>query len=334
MILTPDESQADNSEFRLFLQRPINLNPAFEWEVGMVDTYIESTISSATEKMSEKYEEYWFRYIYEVGGNDIDSYLTNMQKINYSSHQKHYYNPREYNSSAESFVEKINDLTRSKDSYGEFSKQGYPQTLVFRVANDRVIIKVIREMAAPNETVLIQMPPDQFKDVFGSDVKYWETFYKGEKLEYSRLLYEIHSNCLYLKDIDCLAIIATDVNIYRTIEQHAPYRQGFLGVEFRSPTKIKRHTKTQMQKLRKNIMIDIECNLIETTRIGQTNGGTQVLGVCNVDGNTIINPKYFPVETRLITSIYIKMYKSSDKSQIVIAGRPYIVINIRPKSFC
>ena len=143
MILTPDESQANNSEFRLFLQRPINRTPSFEWEVGMFDTYIESTISSATEKMSEKYKEYWFRYIYEVGGNDIASYLANMQKINYSSHQKQYKNPREYNSSAESFVEKINDLTKSKDSYGEFSNQGFPQTLVFRVANDRVLSKVI-----------------------------------------------------------------------------------------------------------------------------------------------------------------------------------------------
>ena len=183
MILTPDESQADNSEFRLFLQRPITRNPSFEWDVGMVDTYIESTITSATEKM--QHEEYWFRYIYEVGGNDIASYLGNMQKINYSSHQKHYYNPREYTSSAESFVEKINDLTKSKDSYGEFSNQGYSQTLEFRVANDRVLSKAIREMAATNETILIQMPQNQFKDVFGSDVKYWETFYKGVKLEYS-----------------------------------------------------------------------------------------------------------------------------------------------------
>ena len=214
-----------------------------------------------------------------------------MQNINYSSHQKHYYNPREYRSSAKSFVEKINDLTKSKDSYGEFSNQGYPQTLGFRVANDHVLIKVIQEITAPNETILIQMPQNQVKDAFGSDVKYWETFYKGVKLEYSRLGYKIHSNCLYIKEIDCLAIIATDVNIYRTIEQHAPYRQGFLDVEFRSPTKIKCHTTTIMQKLRKNMMIDIECNLIETTHIGQTNGGTQVLGVCNVDGNTIINPK-------------------------------------------
>ena len=80
-------------------------------------------------------------------------------------------------------------------------------------------------------------------------------------------------------------------------------------------------------------MIDIECTLIETTLIGQTNGGTQVLGVCNVDGN--VNPcKYFPIETRVINAIYSTMYKSSDKSQIVITGRLYIVINIRPKSFC
>ena len=141
MILTPDQSQTDISEFRLFLQRPLNLNPSFDWEVGMVDTYIESTI--ALEKAQNEYEEYWFRYIYEVGGDDIAYYLTNMQKINYSSYQKHYYTPREYISSAESFVEKINDLTQRKDLYGEFSNQGYPQTLASRVANDRVLSKVI-----------------------------------------------------------------------------------------------------------------------------------------------------------------------------------------------
>ena len=71
MTLTPDESQTDNSEFRLFLQRPINCTPSFKWEVGMVDTYIDSTITSGTEKV--QHEEYWFRYIYEVGGNDIAS---------------------------------------------------------------------------------------------------------------------------------------------------------------------------------------------------------------------------------------------------------------------
>ena len=61
-----------------------------------------------------------------------------------------------------------------------------------------------------NEAILIQMPQNQIKDVFGSDVKYWETFYTGEKLEYSRLGYEIHSHCLYVKESDCLVIIATD----------------------------------------------------------------------------------------------------------------------------
>ena len=64
------------------------------------------------------------------------------------------------------------------------------------------------------------MPQDQFKDVFGSDVKYWETLYKGEKVEYLRLGYKIHSNCFYVTKIDCLDIIATDVNIYRIIEEH------------------------------------------------------------------------------------------------------------------
>ena len=46
-----------------------------------------------------------------------------------------------------------------------------------------------------------------------------------------------------------------------------------------------------MVKPGKNMMIDIECELMETTRIGQTNGGTKVMGVCKVDGNTSVNPK-------------------------------------------
>ena len=120
-------------------------------------------------------------------------------------------------------------------------------------------------------------------------------------------------------------IIVTDVNIYQTT--HSPAQDGCLDVEFRSPTKIKRHSPT-MQKHRKNMMIDIECTLTETTRIGQTNGGTKVMGVCNVDGNTIENPTYFPIETRLINALYINMYKSIEKSQSVIIGRPYIGINI------
>ena len=146
MILTPDESQDDNSDFRLFLQRLIKLNPSFEWEVGMVDTYIES--SSPTKQGQNEHDEYWFRYIYEVGNDDIASYLGNMQKINYFSHQNHYVNPREYSSAADSFVEKINDLTKRKNLSDEFTKQGYPQTLSFKVANEYMLIKVIQEMSA------------------------------------------------------------------------------------------------------------------------------------------------------------------------------------------
>ena len=331
MILTPDQQQARHSEFRLFLHRPIKLNPSFEWEVGIVDTHIESHASTIIQ-IDNKYEEYWFRYIYEVPEVDVDTYIRNIQKDKYSSHQKYYFNPKEYSSAAESFAAKINNVTREKHLYDEFGIQGYPQTLKFKVSNEHMLINVIREMSAKNEAILIQMPPNQFKDVFGSDVKYWETYFKGNRLVSKRIGFEIQSKCFYLKNIDCLVIIATDVNIYRTAEQHLPAQEGFLDVEFRSPTKIKKHS--TVVKPGKNMMIDIECDLLETTRIGQTNGGTKVMGVCKLDGNTIVNPKYFPIETRVITSIYIKMYKSNNKSQIVIIGRPYIVINIRPKSVC
>ena len=80
MILTPDQPQPTNSEFRL--------SPSFEWEVGMVDIYIECITASVKEDMNT-HENYWFQYIYEVGGDDIASYLTSMQKINYSSHQRY-----------------------------------------------------------------------------------------------------------------------------------------------------------------------------------------------------------------------------------------------------
>ena len=87
-----------------------------------------------------------------------------------------------------------------------------------------------RRWLQKNETILIQMPQDQFKDVFGSDVKYWKTLYKGEKVEYLRLGYKIHSNCFYLTKIDCLDIIATDVNIYRIIEEHDQVQKNLTSI--------------------------------------------------------------------------------------------------------
>ena len=73
-------------------------------------------------------------------------------------------------------------MTREKHLYDDFGIQGYPQTLKVKVSNEHMLINVIREMSVKNEAILIQMPPNQFKDVFGSDVKYWETYCNGNKL--------------------------------------------------------------------------------------------------------------------------------------------------------
>ena len=134
-MLTPDQTQDDNSEFRLFLQRPITLNPLFEWEVGVLDTTIE--LSSAN-----THEEYCFRYLVQVAGDDV------------------------------AFAYEINSVTKKKDLYCNYSPQRYPQMLSFNVSDDHMIRKVIGEVATRNEAILIQMPEDQFKDVFGGDDKY------------------------------------------------------------------------------------------------------------------------------------------------------------------
>ena len=147
MILTPDQQQANNSEFRLFLHRPIKLTPSFEWEVGIVDMHIESN-ASTTIQSGNKYEEYWFRYIYEVPEVDVGTYLRNIQKDRYSSHQNYYVNPKEYSSAAESFAAKINDVTKEKHLYHDFGIQGYPQTLSFKGSNEHMLLNVIREMSA------------------------------------------------------------------------------------------------------------------------------------------------------------------------------------------
>ena len=39
-ILSPNIVQADNSDFELFLETPIDLDPKLEWEAAIIDGYI------------------------------------------------------------------------------------------------------------------------------------------------------------------------------------------------------------------------------------------------------------------------------------------------------
>ena len=50
-----------------------------------------------------------------------------------------------------------------------------------------------------------------------------------------------------------------------------------------------------------------------------------------MNGHEYIYPKYLKLEMMKAKYISIKIRKSSDKSRFQIEGKPYIIINIRPR---
>ena len=108
ILLTPNEIQADNSEFGVYLQSPIKLNPSLEWEAAVIDAYIPYSIdvTKTTTTTTKSKEQYWFRYILEKGPRT--------DTLNdYNSYEKFYYNPIEHYSHAESFI--ITKLMKLKE---------------------------------------------------------------------------------------------------------------------------------------------------------------------------------------------------------------------------
>ena len=55
------------------------------------------------------------------------------------------------------------------------------------------------------------------------------------------------------------------------------------------------------------------------------------MDVMNMNGHENIYPKYLKLETTKAKYISVKIRQSSDKSHVQIEGKPYIVINIRPR---
>ena len=76
--------------------------------------------------------------------------------------------------------------------------------------------------------------------------------------------------------------------------------ESYLGVEFIFADKIKKHTRgggtteitTQITGM--DLLFDGECNLLETSKLG--NRGVRVMDVMNMNGNETIYPKYLELE--------------------------------------
>ena len=331
IILTPNEIQADNSEFGIYLQSPIKLNPSLEWKAAVIDAYIPYSIdvTKTTTTTAKSKEQYWFRFIIEKG-------LRTDTPDDYKSYEKFYYNPYEHYLHMESFIDKVNEIERKKIQYGEFTKQHYPPTIQMFVENDHMVIKVIRKMDRDNECIAFIMPGEQYLEFFGGRAEF-DTYYKGGKLLPKP---GFQSVCKFDYHVDALLILASTVTTYVTDEEHDPTQESYLGIEFRSADKIRKrkdkgekYAKEQTVIKGDGILFDVECSLIETTRLGTMQGGTKVLDVLNANGHENVHPKYLKVETVSANYIFVKLVKSSDKLRVVITGKPYIVINIRPKLY-
>ena len=113
VILTPNGVKADNSDFDLYLETPIDLNPKLEWEAAIIDGYIpvksDVKVKTTTNTVDTIHAEpYWFRYFGILGHNG------DMHRADYKSLEKFYYNQREHTSPMESFIYKSLDMSNKK----------------------------------------------------------------------------------------------------------------------------------------------------------------------------------------------------------------------------
>ena len=335
-ILTPNVVKADNSDFELYLETPIDLNPKLEWEAAIIDGYIpiKSNVKVKTTTKtagSIHAERYWFRYL------GIISHNGDVHRDDYKSLEKFYYNQHEHGSPIESFIHKFHEITTQRINYGVFTEQYFAPSIVMSIVNDYLVMQVIRSMdryhSAKYEGVIIQIPDSQYKSFFGGESEF-DTYYKGVKLKNTFL--HPTGNCIVQKERDVTSIIisSTGVNLYATTPELNPAENDLLGVEFISRVKIKKHDTpddriTTTQRIGEEILFDVECNLIETSKLGDR--GVKVMDVMNMNGHENINPKYLNLEMIKANYIHVKIRKSSDKSRVKIEGKPYIVINIRPR---
>ena len=108
-IVTPNVVKADNSEFELYRETPIDLGPKLEWEASIIDGYIpiksEVKVTPTSTSSSKTVKPYWFSYISEKG-------FRTTKADDYKSYEQFYYNPNEHYSHAESFINKCNESER------------------------------------------------------------------------------------------------------------------------------------------------------------------------------------------------------------------------------
>ena len=95
-----------------------------------------------------------------------------------------------------------------------------------------------------------------------------------------------------------------------------------MGVLDKSKQKIKRPSKTttMITHTETPTLIDIECSLVQTTRLGKMEGGPRVMDIVREREHENIHPKYIKLESRIINSVFLNFVdlKLRKKLEIVL----------------
>ena len=98
------------SEFDLYLETLIDLDPKLEWETSIIDGYIpiksDVKITTTSTSSSKTAKPYWFRYIIEKG-------FRTTKADDYNSYEQFYYNTNEHYSHAQSFIKNLMKLKKN-----------------------------------------------------------------------------------------------------------------------------------------------------------------------------------------------------------------------------
>ena len=330
IVLTNMENQPSRfdhePEYNLYYRSPIVLNPNVEWEAAIIDAYIPTPQKeTVVSKGMSPYKHHWFRYIVSVERRSMNA-------DDYFSYRKWYYSPHDQESVVHSCIKKVNEVQKRHDTYGDFTYPYYPDKLkLFVNDDDHFCIRINSLMVHPLEAISIQMPVAQIAQFFGNSVEF-ETWYKNKRLK----LKIGHSPFIVYDSRDeCLRIEKPLRNPYIEEEENMnPLMSNpMMGVVFKSKEKIKRPAKATTTITHKETpkLIDIECSLVQTTRLGKMEGGTRVMDIVREREHENINPKYIKLDSRIINSVFLNFVDSETKKKIRnITNDVVIVVHIRP----
>ena len=173
-------------------------------------------------------------------------------------------------------------------------------------------------MVHPLEAISSHMPVAQIAEFFGNTVEF-ETLYKNKLLK----LNIGHSPFIvYDSQDECLRIEKPLHNPY--IEEEATMNplisNPMMGVLYKSKEKTKRPAKATTTITHKETLklIDIECSLVQTTRLGKMQGGTRVMDIVREREHENIDPKYIKLESRIINSVFLNFVDTETKKKLEI----------------